>query len=68
MLKRYGEGMRLSLCAHPREEEIKMATVLVIDDELTYLDFLAKKLRHDGHEVQTAPDGDEARQIGRPHV
>ena len=39
-----------------------MAHVLVIDDEPVYLSYLARKLEHDGHAVDVAIDGDEARQ------
>jgi DNA-binding response OmpR family regulator len=40
-----------------------MTTVLVVDDEPTVRDVVARYLRRDGHRVVTAADGDEARAL-----
>lgn len=37
-----------------------MANILIVDDELDILDYLADKIRQAGHRVETAVDGVEA--------
>jgi len=41
------------------------ASILVVDDERTIQDSIAWCLRADGHDVRTAPDGEEAMAIMR---
>jgi two-component system, OmpR family, phosphate regulon response regulator PhoB len=40
-----------------------MAHILVVDDEPAIVELLAMNLRHHGHEVDTAPDGEAAQRL-----
>ena len=48
-----------------------MARILIVDDEVDVLIFLARELRDQDYEVETAPSGEEAIEkikANRPHL
>ena len=42
-----------------------MATILIVDDEKTYRQYLAARLEREGHEVHAVPDADAGIELGR---